>query len=86
MFYIWWVMVTGMNTDVRPGASVLHVQTEDLGGEQATIQTLVSDAGRILTSIRRSHPELTAGPDTESLPQLSRQHRTAIQAVCRGRI
>jgi hypothetical protein len=79
-------MVTGMNTDVRHGDSVLHVQTEDLGGEPATIQTLVYHAGRILESIRRSYPQLSAGQDEEISKQLLNQHRTTIQAIIRGRI
>jgi hypothetical protein len=79
-------MVTGMNTDVRQGESVLHVQTEDLGGAPVTIQTLVYNAGRILKNIQRSHPELVAGQDEEIRERLLRQHRTAIQAIIRGRI
>jgi len=79
-------MVTGMNTDVRQGETVLHVQTEDLGGEPVRIQTLVYHRGRILKSIERSHNDLAPGKDDEIRGRLLTQHRTAIQAIIRGRI
>lgn len=86
MFYIRQVMVTGMNTDVRQGKAVLHVQTEDLGGEPVRIQTLVYCAGRILKSIEKSHADLAGGDEGPVRERLLRQHRTAIQAIIRGRI
>ncbi len=75
-----------MNTDVRQGASALHVQTEDLGGEPVRIKTLVYQAGRILKCIDKSHPDLSPGNSGEVRARLLRQHRAAIQAIIRGRI
>ena len=75
-----------MNTDVRQGAMVFHVQTEDLGGGEVRLQTLVYYAGRILKSIEKCYADLVPNEDGAILGQLLRQHRTVIQAIIRGRI
>ena len=86
LFYIRQVMVTGINTDVRQGEAVLHVQTEDLGGAPVRIKTLVYHRGRVLKSIERSHPDLAGGQEGQVRERLLHQHRTAIQAIIRGRV
>ncbi len=75
-----------MNTDVRQGAIVFHVQTEDLGGGSVRLQTLVYYAGQILKSIEKPYAGLAPEQEDAIRETLLRQHRTVIQAIIRGRI
>ena len=80
-------MITGYNTDVRRGDLVFHVQTEDKGLANPTIESLVYVKGQVLGAKRVSYSELLAeGADEKAVVSLmDRQHRLMIAAIRSGR-
>lgn len=80
-------MITGYNTDVRHNEVTFHVQTEDKGQGNPTIESLVYVGGQVLASKRASYADLlTEGKDERSIVTLmDHQHRTMIAAIRHGK-
>jgi len=80
-------MITGYNTDVRHNDVVFHVQTEDKGAGNPTIESLVYVGGQVLATKRASYADLlTEGKDDKSIVALmDHQHRTMIAAIRHGK-
>lgn len=51
-------MIVGFNTDIKYRDEVFHIQTEDKGKGNPTIETLVYHSGEILLSRRLSYAHL----------------------------
>jgi hypothetical protein len=81
-------MITGYNTDVRHNDVTFHVQTEDKGQGNPTIESLVYVGGQVLASKRASYADLLAeGKDDKSiLALMDHQHRTMIAAIRHGKL
>ena len=80
-------MITGLNTDVRFGDTIYHVQTEDRGEANPLIESLVYIGGQILESFRTSYNDyLKSGGFAEPVLQkiLESQHRQLVNAIKRG--
>ena len=80
-------MITGYNTDVRHNEVVFHVQTEDKGEGNPTIESLVYVGGQVLATKRASYADLLSeGKDDKSIVALmDHQHRTMIAAIRHGK-
>jgi hypothetical protein len=50
-------MIVGFNSDVKYRSEVFHIQTEDKGSNNPTIETLVYHKGEILLSRRLSYTQ-----------------------------
>ena len=57
------MMIVGFNTDVRYRGETFHVQTEEKGANNPTIETLVYNNGEILLSRRISYAQFLQKPD-----------------------
>jgi hypothetical protein len=80
------VAAAGFNSDVVCDGSVLHVQSEDRGGENPVLETLVYMGGQVLHQERSSYTDLLArGGDTaETGRRLERQHRDVVRRARHG--
>ncbi len=58
-------MIVGFNTDIKYRSEVFHIQTEDKGDTNPTIETLVYLHGEILLSRRVSRAYLAGHADKE---------------------
>ena len=56
-------MIVGFNTDIKYRDEVFHVQTEDKGENNPTVETLVYHNGEILVSRRIAYGHLTKKTD-----------------------
>jgi len=56
-------MIVGYNTDIKYRNEVFHIQTEDKGQNNPTIETLVYLHGEILLSRRLSYAHLLAAAE-----------------------
>lgn len=56
-------MIVGFNTDIKYRSEVFHIQTEDKGDANPTIETLVYLHGEILISRRISRAHLSSVPE-----------------------
>ncbi len=65
-------MLTGYNTDVEYDGRVFHVQTEDKGLKNPTVESLVYTGGEIVGSRRSSYGDLVS---TEGFSEIDVQHR-----------
>ncbi len=81
-------MITGYNTDVRHRGMVFHVQTEDKGVNNPSIETLVYVGGQILHRRRSEYARLLkeGGGKDEILELLEAQHRTLIAEIRTGKL
>jgi hypothetical protein len=81
-------MITGYNTDVRHRGLVFHVQTEDKGINNPSIETLVYVGGQILHRRRSEYAKLLkdGGGKEEILELLEAQHRSLIAEVKTGKL
>jgi hypothetical protein len=80
-------MSSGFNTDVRVGAQVFHVQTEDRGPAHPVIDSVVYYNGQILHRRTSSYQEFVAshGLNEEQLRErVAQQHRGVIEALRSG--
>ena len=59
-------MIVGFNTDIQYRDETFHIQTEDKGKNNPTIETLVYHSGEILLSRRMSYGHLTKKPNLEN--------------------
>lgn len=57
-------MIVGFNTDIKYRDEVFHIQTEDKGKNNPTVETLVYHNGEILLSRRISYSHLLKKSDT----------------------
>jgi hypothetical protein len=80
-------MITGYNTDIRHGGVVFHVQTEDKGVGNPTIESLIYVGGQVLAAKRGSYAELlSAGKgEPEIQAMMDHQHRVMIAAIKGGK-
>jgi len=78
---------SGFNTDVRVGAQVFHVQTEDRGPAHPVIDSVVYYNGQILHRRSSSYQEFVAahGLNEDQLRErVEQQHRGVIEALRSG--
>lgn len=59
-------MIVGFNTDVNYRNELFHIQTEDKGRDNPTVETLVYHSGEILLSRRVSYAHLMEKKDVET--------------------
>jgi len=80
-------MLTGYNTDVRHNDLVLHVQTEDKGVSNPSIETVIYLRGRVLAAKRTGYERLLnqGKGDKEVAALMEHQHRSVLAAVKAGR-
>ena len=57
----------GVNSNVRIGEALYHVQTEDRGPSHPFLDTVVYEAGRVIYKKSTSYEELTGYAMTESI-------------------
>jgi len=80
-------MSSGLNTDVRVGTQVFHVQTEDRGPAHPVIDSVVYHNGQILHRRTSSYREFVAahGLSEEQLrDRVEQQHRGVVEALRSG--
>jgi len=82
------LVLTGYNTDIDYDGTTYHVQTEDKGRSNPSIETLIYARGEILYSKRTPYADLVKNDadDKEIAALMERQHRTLSEAVRRGRL
>lgn len=80
-------MITGYNTDVRHGERSFHVQTEDKGSSNPTVESLIYVGGQVVAAKRTSYSDLLDDPSAETklIELMDHQHRTMISAIRQGR-
>ena len=80
-------MITGHNTDVKYGDLVLHVQTEDKGQGNPTIESLIYFGGQVVVAKRASYAELLSSDkgEDEIMALMDHQHRMMIKAIQAGK-
>ena len=80
-------MLTGYNTDVKHGETVLHVQTEDKGVDNPSIESVIYLRGRVLAAKRTAYQNLLddGRGDREIAALMEHQHRTIVAAIKSGR-
>ena len=80
-------MSSGFNTDVRVGAQIFHVQTEDRGPIHPVIDTAVYQSGRVLHRRTFSYEQIV-GTDAAGMEDLRKrvqdQHRAVIEDIRSG--
>ncbi|MBI3596284.1 MAG: hypothetical protein HY203_03915 [Nitrospirae bacterium] len=81
-------MITGLNTDIQHQGKTYHVQTEDTGRKNATIVTILFQAGAILATRKTPYADIV---NAENLPAILKdlmndQHRKMIEDLQTGRI
>ncbi len=81
------VVITGYNTDIKHGGRVYHVQTEDKGLENPTIESLVYAGGKIVASRQYSYARLLKERYSEKAVQdlVDAQHRKMLRDVRGGK-
>lgn len=80
-------MLTGYNTDVRHNDLVLHVQTEDKGLSNPSIETVIYLRGRVLAAKRTGYERLLnqGKGEKEIAALMEHQHRSVLAAIKAGR-
>ena len=81
-------MITGFNTDVEFDGQVFHVQTEDKGRANPTVESLVYSGGEILTTRRMSYEDLaksTEYSEAAVLALMEAQHHALVREIRNGR-
>jgi hypothetical protein len=80
-------MNIGFNTDIKYREEVFHVQTEDKGKTNPTIETLVYHSGEILLSRRISYAHLMgkADPKKKIKSMMKNQHDQVISELKDGK-
>lgn len=77
-------MATGFNTEFKFNARVYHVQTEDKGLANPTIQTLIYIGGEILDSFKSEYSDLLASPPLDEgalMRRMEDQHKRVVQDI-----
>ena len=80
-------MITGYNTDIKHNNRVFHVQTEDKGIDNPTIESLIYVGGKILASRQYSYASLVRGGYKEKDVQdlVDSQHRKMVRDIRGGK-
>ena len=80
-------MVTGFNTDVEHEGRIYHVQTEDKGTGNPTIESLVYRGGEILAAVRSSYADLKSKgfDEAEIARRIEGQHNQVLADVRAGK-
>ena len=81
-------MITGFNTDVDYLGRVFHVQTEDKGIDNPTVESLVYCRGEIVECRRNSYADLLArgaSSENEIHTRMEAQHQALIRDIRNGR-
>ena len=81
-------MITGFNTDVDYLGRVFHVQTEDKGADNPTVESLVYCGGEIVECRRNSYADLLArgaSSESEIHTRMESQHQALIRDIRNGR-
>jgi phosphatidate phosphatase APP1 len=81
-------MITGYNTDVEWDGRTFHVQTEDKGRSNPTVESLVYSGGEILTTRRVSYADLAGSSEysEEAVMRLMEsQHQGLIREIRNGK-
>lgn len=80
-------MVPGFNTDVIHRGKSYHVQTEDLGGENPYLLTLLYQGGAIIYRVKTNYLEvLGSNPNERQIRKLmEQQHQQVIADLKAGR-
>lgn len=80
-------MNIGFNTDIKYRDEVFHIQTEDKGKSNPTIETLVYHKGEILLSRRISYAHLLGKPDPKKKikTMMKNQHDQVIAELKEGK-
>jgi len=80
-------MIIGFNTDIKYRDEVFHIQTEDKGESNPTIETLVYHNGEILLSRRVSYSHLLKKTDSRKRikTMMKTQHDQVISELKGGK-
>ena len=80
-------MITGYNTDIKHDDHVFHVQTEDKGIDNPTIESLIYCGGKIIASRQYSYGKLLGEGYSEALVQelVDSQHRKMMRDIQGGK-
>lgn len=79
--------VFGFNTDLKVGATVFHVQTEDRGANNPVLDTTIYVKGRVLAKRAISYQDFLSSPDfseSELHAMLEEQHKRILEEVRDG--
>jgi hypothetical protein len=76
-------MIFGFNTDVKVGASVFHVQTEDCGPKRPEIDSIIYYKGQILERRRTAYTPESMTPD-DIKEMVTSQHRNLVDSIKSG--
>lgn len=80
-------MIVGFNTDIKYRDEVFHIQTEDKGENNPTVETLVYHSGEILLSRRISYSHLLKKADARKRikDMMKTQHEQVISELKGGK-
>jgi hypothetical protein len=80
-------MIVGFNTDIKYRNEVFHIQTEDKGKNNPTVETLVYHQGEILLSRRITYGHLTGKSDHRKRVKamMKTQHDQVISELKEGK-
>ena len=78
-------MIPGINSDVRYGNCVYHVQTQDLGAERCILESLVYVGGQVLDTVLGSYKDVDPAASQAIRKRLIIQHRAVIASVNGGK-
>lgn len=80
-------MITGYNTDIKHADRVFHVQTEDKGVDNPTVESLIYCGGKIIASRQYSYGKLLGEGYSEGLVQeiVDSQHRKMMRDIRGGK-
>ena len=80
-------MIIGFNTDIKYRSESFHIQTEDKGKNNPTVETLVYHNGEILLSRRLGYSQLMKKTDarTRIKNMMKRQHDEVINELKGGK-
>jgi hypothetical protein len=80
-------MIVGFNTDIKYRDEVFHIQTEDKGENNPTVETLVYHSGEILLSRRISYSHLLKKSDARKRikDMMKTQHEQVISELKGGK-
>lgn len=82
-------MLFGHNSNVKIGATVYHVQTEDRGTSHAVIDTMVYQSGRVLHRRANSYADLLpldAAREAKLKERVDAQHHAVLEELRSGKL
>lgn len=79
-------MISGLNSEVRFNGASFHVQTEDLGAREPSLESVVFVGGQLLRKVRRPYGAAEALSPEALHVRLVAQHRAMVEAILRGRL